>query len=188
MSVNVDLCRPGCSFPCICCLFSFFILTLAVFLALQGFCWLCWFSWVSPALIVCFCPSPTFISFGCSSPFIHYFKLVQDLSVWILVSPRSFFSPPPPHHCFFITIKNKPFHFVSGKLDKCIVDFDTTINMTFIYIYIYIVKLFPDLVSNGLFVCMYMMHSHMQQHREIPAYRNMWPQLDGSLRYIKPPH
>lgn len=70
--------------------------------------------------------------------------------------------------------------------------------------YICLVKLFADSGSNELF----MTRSHMQQHREIPAYRNepnmhisqallnirgliltakwhMWPQLDGSLGYIK---
>lgn len=53
----------------------FFPLCLAFLTAAK----LCWFPRVSPALIVCFCPSSTFISFGSSSPFFHYFKLVRDV-------------------------------------------------------------------------------------------------------------
>lgn len=105
---------PACFSPSS---FSFFTSTLAISSALQDSSLffpclaflpaakLCWFPRVSPALIVCFCPSSTFISFGSSSPFFHYFKLVRDVVSLDFGFMVFCFFPPPPHCCFFTTIK-----------------------------------------------------------------------------------
>lgn len=90
--LSLQLCRI------LCC---FFFPRLAFLTAAK----LCWFPRVSPALIVCFCPSSTFISFGSSSPFFHYFKLVRDVVSLDFGFMVLCFFPPPPHCRFFTTIK-----------------------------------------------------------------------------------